>query len=369
MDNQTETSKRYRYTGKERDEETGLYYHGARYYATWLGRWTSCDPIGIGDGLNIFAYGLNSPVILVDPEGTQTKTIQENREKGLQAADTLKEVVEQKNHGVRQEVTAKGGKGGSRIDIAPDPKAPQTIAKTLESKYRDLNSYRDAEGNLNISKVRRTITEDIAQVQKHQAALREGRKPDTPFRESLVYTLENAKPGEAEVFQAIFREMATPVGIKGGVLQLEKGVVKTTSGRALMTGAKPTPGNALFILANPEFIDEFVGAATGSNLEARAKHSDVFHMTSKQREQLRKERAQKAAEQDFEAEVQSTALSQDIDEEEAEAIVRKKREAIRADVDETKKATGGPVLSEPYHMPPEKSQWERFKAWVKRKLQ
>ena len=33
--------KRYRYTGKEKDEETGLYYHGARYYAPWLGRWTA----------------------------------------------------------------------------------------------------------------------------------------------------------------------------------------------------------------------------------------------------------------------------------------------------------------------------------------
>ncbi|KYF86989.1 hypothetical protein BE17_19765 [Sorangium cellulosum] len=28
-----------RSTGKERDEETGLYYYGARYYAAWLGRW------------------------------------------------------------------------------------------------------------------------------------------------------------------------------------------------------------------------------------------------------------------------------------------------------------------------------------------
>ncbi|HEX5554417.1 MAG TPA: SpvB/TcaC N-terminal domain-containing protein, partial [Chitinophagaceae bacterium] len=36
--NQTETAKRYRYTGKERDEESGLYYHGARYYAPWLAR-------------------------------------------------------------------------------------------------------------------------------------------------------------------------------------------------------------------------------------------------------------------------------------------------------------------------------------------
>jgi uncharacterized protein RhaS with RHS repeats len=30
--------KRYRFTGKERDEENGLNYHGARYYAPWLGR-------------------------------------------------------------------------------------------------------------------------------------------------------------------------------------------------------------------------------------------------------------------------------------------------------------------------------------------
>src|SRR5690554_7500689 len=37
--------KRYRYTGKERDEESGLYYHGARYYVPWLARWVSLDPI------------------------------------------------------------------------------------------------------------------------------------------------------------------------------------------------------------------------------------------------------------------------------------------------------------------------------------
>src|SRR5205823_6594855 len=53
---QTETSKRYRYTRKERDEETGLYYHGARYYAPWLGRWTTVDPGGLVDGTNIYHY-------------------------------------------------------------------------------------------------------------------------------------------------------------------------------------------------------------------------------------------------------------------------------------------------------------------------
>jgi len=66
---QTETPKRYRYTGKERDEESGLYYHGARYYAAWVGRWTSTDPGAISDGLNIYAFVRDRPLILIDPNG------------------------------------------------------------------------------------------------------------------------------------------------------------------------------------------------------------------------------------------------------------------------------------------------------------
>jgi RHS repeat-associated protein len=61
--------KRYRYTGKERDEETGLYYHGARYYAPWLGRWTACDPAGLKDGTNSYLYVRANPVRLSDPSG------------------------------------------------------------------------------------------------------------------------------------------------------------------------------------------------------------------------------------------------------------------------------------------------------------
>ncbi|RYG40197.1 MAG: RHS repeat-associated core domain-containing protein, partial [Chitinophagaceae bacterium] len=41
----TAVAKRYRYTGKERDEESGLYYHGARYYVPWLCRWCACEPL------------------------------------------------------------------------------------------------------------------------------------------------------------------------------------------------------------------------------------------------------------------------------------------------------------------------------------
>jgi len=66
--------KRYRYTGKERDEETGLDHMGARYYAPWLGRWTSADPIGLGDGPNRFAYVGGRPTAFRDPSGTVGET-------------------------------------------------------------------------------------------------------------------------------------------------------------------------------------------------------------------------------------------------------------------------------------------------------
>ena len=62
--------KRYRYTGKERDEESGFSYHTARYYAPWLARWTSADPLGLVDGPNLYRYARSSPLVFNDPQGT-----------------------------------------------------------------------------------------------------------------------------------------------------------------------------------------------------------------------------------------------------------------------------------------------------------
>lgn len=63
--------KRYRYTGMERDEETGLNYHGARYYALWLGRWCSCDPIGINGNIDLYVFVSGNPISKNDPSGMQ----------------------------------------------------------------------------------------------------------------------------------------------------------------------------------------------------------------------------------------------------------------------------------------------------------
>ncbi len=63
--------KRFRFCGQERDDETGLFYVGARYYAAWLCRWTSSDPAGFADGTNQFCYCHNAPITYTDPSGTQ----------------------------------------------------------------------------------------------------------------------------------------------------------------------------------------------------------------------------------------------------------------------------------------------------------
>jgi RHS repeat-associated protein len=70
VSSQVELPKRYRYTGKERDQENDLYYHGNRYYAPWLGRWTAADPAGLSAGINLYAYVRNRPTGRVDPHGT-----------------------------------------------------------------------------------------------------------------------------------------------------------------------------------------------------------------------------------------------------------------------------------------------------------
>ncbi len=66
------------FTGYLNDEETGLDYAQARYYATYLGRFHSSDPISISrrrvtnpQVLNMYAYCGNNPLKYVDPDGKE----------------------------------------------------------------------------------------------------------------------------------------------------------------------------------------------------------------------------------------------------------------------------------------------------------
>ncbi len=81
-DGGTATLLPYKFTSKELDPETGLYYYGARYYEPRLQRWLSPDPIFEAYltstphndvyrpvNINLYRYAANNPLRLTDPTG------------------------------------------------------------------------------------------------------------------------------------------------------------------------------------------------------------------------------------------------------------------------------------------------------------
>jgi RHS repeat-associated protein len=66
----------YKFTGKERDSESGIDNFGARYMSSSMGRFVSADPITVTPGrivdpqqLNLYAYVKNNPLAFTDPTG------------------------------------------------------------------------------------------------------------------------------------------------------------------------------------------------------------------------------------------------------------------------------------------------------------
>jgi len=147
----TETPKRYRYTGKERDEETGLSYHGARYYAPWLGRWTAADPEGLVDGADLYVYARNNPVRYVDPNGMESflcgKCVLPPL--ALQAALLRSEERSKDQYQVRNRF---GGRRVVKSKMGPGTEGEKLLhimemaAREFPLRVRLFSAYRDSEG-------------------------------------------------------------------------------------------------------------------------------------------------------------------------------------------------------------------------------
>ncbi len=78
----TTSPTKYKFTGKERDNETGYDYFGARYYDARIGRWGQEDLlINKYPAFSPYCYSLNSPILLKDPDGRWIPEYDENTNK------------------------------------------------------------------------------------------------------------------------------------------------------------------------------------------------------------------------------------------------------------------------------------------------
>lgn len=66
----------YKFSGKEQDEETGLYYYGARYYDPRTSVWASVDPLAEKyPNIGSYVYCADNPIKFIDPDGRKIKGV------------------------------------------------------------------------------------------------------------------------------------------------------------------------------------------------------------------------------------------------------------------------------------------------------
>jgi RHS repeat-associated protein len=123
----------YKFSGKERDMETGYGYFGARYYSSELGIWISTDPMaGKYPSSTPYAYCRNNPIMLVDPNGMDDDVVITGK--------AAREATNQLQAGLKNiSITRDESTGKLSYDGTAKTKKEKEIANAIDSK--EITNY------------------------------------------------------------------------------------------------------------------------------------------------------------------------------------------------------------------------------------
>ncbi|MEU4419672.1 SpvB/TcaC N-terminal domain-containing protein [Actinoplanes sp. NPDC024001] len=169
-------TKRYRFTGMERDESTGLAYHSARYYAPWLGRWISADPeLHRAPARSGYAYCANNPVGYLDVGGRAEFPFDRATLTGMTADEVAAELLAR---GWPQLTTVADDVGGTVRWVFQDPDQEYFVKIEARAAER-VNMTTDAGPRLSLLKDDPRFDQS-PEFQELQERSRTSRKPISP---------------------------------------------------------------------------------------------------------------------------------------------------------------------------------------------
>lgn len=157
----TFTYKRYRYVNKQKDSESGLYYYGARYYASWTCRFISVDPLAneYAD-LTPYNYAGNRPINYVDINGEQSdgnnKTVgngdggSDSSTYTVQEGDSLWKIADIHGVGINDLIAANDSIKNINTTIHPNQELI-IDGQAHESQVDKISTYGGAYEHLNLS--------------------------------------------------------------------------------------------------------------------------------------------------------------------------------------------------------------------------
>ena len=162
--------KRYRFTGKEKDQLTGLNFHSSRYLAVSLARWASVDPIGTVDHANVYAYARNNPIRFIDHSGeSSSDTLTNPKVRPLSFQDVYLELPLRAFY-MPMDRLLFGAEANQIVEdyLSGDPKKPSQVrsfderSSELARKFKNSKEI-TADNRKVLREIRRSLTEEQLQ--------------------------------------------------------------------------------------------------------------------------------------------------------------------------------------------------------------